>query len=172
MVVEKTENNTLEEVPKPKSKGASQGSRRKSRQAALQALFLMEMNTDKTPAQSLETFLENFPVKGKSQPFFSRLYEGVCEHKGEIDYIIQGHSEHWRLERMSRVDCNILRLAVFELVYCSDVPPRVAINEAIDLGKQFGSDESGAFINGILDSIFLEKYGKLKAKELDEQRKI
>jgi transcription antitermination protein NusB len=167
MAVEKTENKPME-VPLPKDKGASQGSRRKSRQASLQVLFLMEMNSDKTPEQSLEIFLENFPVKGKSQPFFSRLVQGVCEHRPEIDRIIQDHSEHWRLERMSRVDCNILRLAVFELIFCEDVPPRVAINEAIDLGKQFGSDDSGAFINGILDSIFLERYGKTNAKETRE----
>lgn len=167
MAVEKGENNGVE-VPLPQGKNASQGSRRKARQAALQALFLMEMNADRPYEQSLEIFLENFPVKGKSQPFFSRLVQGVNAQKPEIDRLIQGHSEHWRLERMSRVDCNILRLAVFELIFCTDVPPRVAINEAIDLGKQFGSDESGAFINGILDSIFLERYGKQNPKEPQE----
>jgi transcription antitermination protein NusB len=151
-----------------KEKGASQGSRRKSRQAALQALFLIEMNPHKSCEQSLEVFLENFPVKGKSQPFFSSLVFGVSAHKAEIDQIIQDHSENWRLERMSRVDCNILRLAVFELIFCLDVPPRVAINEAIDLGKQFGTDESGAFINGILDSIFLERHGRPNGKEMQE----
>jgi transcription antitermination protein NusB len=161
---EKIENN-MAEVPLPKGKGASQGSRRKARQAALQALFLVDMNPDKPFEQSLEVFLENFPVKGKSQPFFTRLVQGVCEHQKEIDQVIQTHSEHWRLERMSRVDCNILRLAVFELIFCDDVPPRVAINEAIDLGKQFGTDESGAFINGILDSIFLERAGQSNPKE-------
>jgi transcription antitermination protein NusB len=143
----------------PSAKTTSQGSRRKARQAALQALFLIEMNPHKAYAQSLETFLGNFPVKGKSLSFFSRLVEGVWEHKTEIDCLIQDHSENWRLERMSRVDCNILRIGAFELIYCPDVPPRAAINEAIDLGKQFGSEESGAFINGILDSIFLERTG-------------
>lgn len=150
------------------TKAASQGSRRKARQSALQALFLIEMNPDKSSAQSLEIFLRNFPVKGQSLPFFSRLVEGVWDHKTAIDQIIQGHSENWRLERMSRVDCNILRIAAFELIYCSDVPPRVAINEAIDLGKQFGTEESGAFINGILDSIFLEKTGKPAQEETQD----
>ncbi|MFH0787961.1 MAG: transcription antitermination factor NusB, partial [Pseudomonadota bacterium] len=79
----------------------------------------------------------------------------------------QGHSENWRLERMSRVDCNILRMAVFEIAYCTDIPPRVAINEAIDLGKRFGSEESGAFINGILDAIFLERYGPMSPEEIE-----
>jgi len=150
----------------PTAETPSSGSRRKARQAALQALFLIEMNPDKSYAQSLEVFLGNFPVKGKSLSFFLRLVQGVCEHKTEIDQIIQGHSENWRLERMSRVDCNLLRMAAFELIYCSDVPPRVAINEAIDLGKQFGTEDSGAFINGILDSIFLEKYGQPAQEEI------
>ena len=79
------------------------------------------------------------------------------------------YAENWRIERMSGVDRNILRIAVFELVYCNDIPPRVAINEAIDLGKQYGTEESGAFINGILDSIFLKQYGQSDAdgKKLD-----
>ena len=89
-----------------------------------------------------------------------RLVQGVWEQKEAIDRLIKNYAENWRIERMSGVDRNILRVAVFELVYCSDIPPRVAINEAIDLGKQYGSEESGAFINGILDSIFLERYGK------------
>jgi transcription antitermination protein NusB len=152
----------------PSAKTVPQGSRRKARQAALQALFLIEMNPEKSYLQSLEIFLGNFPVKGNSRTFFSRLVEGVCDHKAEIDQIIQGHSENWRLERMSRVDCNVLRIAAFELIFCSDVPPRVAINEAIDLGKQFGTEESGAFINGILDSIFLEKIGNLTQEEIQD----
>jgi N utilization substance protein B len=76
---------------------------------------------------------------------------------------------------MSRVDRNILRISVYEMTYCADIPPRVAINEAIDLGKQFGTEESGAFINGILDGIFLERYGKTSPEEIEipsHERKI
>ena len=141
-------------------KAPSKGSRRKSREAALQALFLIEMNPLNPIQSSLAVFSENFPVKEGSQPYFLRLVQGVWEQKEAIDRIIKDYAENWRIERMSGVDRNILRVAVFELVYCSDIPPRVAINEAIDLGKQFGAEESGAFINGILDSIFLERYGK------------
>lgn len=143
------------------------GSRRKSREAALQAMFLIEMNPHNPFERSLDVFLENFPVKVGSRPFFLRLVQGIWEHKTEIDQVIQGHSENWRLERMPRVDCNILRMAVFEMAYCTDIPPRVAINEAIDLGKQFGSEESGAFINGILDAIFLERYGPMSPEEIE-----
>jgi N utilization substance protein B len=151
------------------------GSRRKSREAALQALFFIEMNPNNPFERALDIFLENFPVKAGSRPFFFRLVQGVCEHRTEIDQVIQGHSENWRLERMSRVDRNILRMAVFEMTQCTDIPPRVAINEAIDLGKQFGTEESGAFINGILDGIFLERYGKTSTEEIENstyERKI
>jgi N utilization substance protein B len=149
----------------PSPKTVPMGSRRLSRETALQALFLIEMNPHNPFERSLDVYLENFPLKAGSRPFFFRLVQGVCEHKAEIDQVIQGHSENWRLERMSRVDCNILRMAVFEMTYCTDIPPRVAINEAIDLGKHFGTEESGAFINGILDAIFLERYGQTSPEE-------
>jgi N utilization substance protein B len=152
----------LAQTPDPKT--LSKGSRRKSREAALQALFLIEMNPSNSVELSLAVFLENFPVKKGSQPYFSRLVQGVGEQKEDIDRLIKDYAENWRIERMSGVDRNILRIAVFELVYCSDIPPRVAINEAIDLGKQYGTEESGAFVNGILDSIFLERYGKSDAE--------
>ncbi len=131
-------------------------------------MFLNEMNPQNSFERSLEIFSENFPIKELSRPFFLRLVQGVWEHQAEIDLLIQKHSENWRLERMSRVDCNILRIAVFELVHCPDVPPRAAINEAIDLGKHFSTEESGAFINGILDSIFMDRYGKPSLDEIKE----
>ena len=156
-----TEASDLPQTPDPKT--TSKGSRRKSREAALQALFFIEMNPFNSNESSLAVFSENFPVKEGSQPYFSRLVLGVEEQKEAIDRLIKDFAENWRIERMSGVDRNILRIAVFELVYCNDIPPRVAINEAIDLGKQYGTEESGAFINGILDSIFLERYGKSEA---------
>lgn len=155
------ETSDLSQTHDPKT---SQGSRRKSREAALQALFLIEMNPANPIELSLAVFLENFPVKKGSQPYFSRLVQGVGEQRETIDRLIRDYAENWRIERMSGVDRNILRIAVFELVFCNDIPPRVAINEAIDLGKQYGTEESGAFINGILDSIFLERYGKSEAE--------
>jgi N utilization substance protein B len=133
------------------------GKRRKSRELAVQALFHLDMNPERDPRRALALFRGNFPVAEESEPFFSRLVEGVIDHMSEIDPLIRRHSENWRLERMSRVDRAILRLAVFELRYCRDIPPRVAINEAIELGKLFGTEESGAFINGILDSILAEQ---------------
>jgi N utilization substance protein B len=77
----------------------------------------------------------------------------VTEHRQEIDRLIEERSENWRLNRMTIIDRNILRIAIFELLYCGDIPPKVTLNEAIDLGKRYGSEESGSFINGILDRI-------------------
>ena len=101
-------------------------------------------------------FEKNYPPQEGGVPFFRKLVQGVCEQKKPIDLLIRRHSQNWRLERMSPVDRNILRLAVYELRFGGDTPPMSAINEAIDLGKRYGSEESGAFINGILDSILAE----------------
>jgi transcription antitermination protein NusB len=92
------------------------------------------------------------------RPFAEYLVRGVHLHRVEIDQIIVSASENWRLDRMSIVDRNILRIALFEMLYCPDVPPKASINEAIDIGKKFGSEDSGAFINGVLDHVL----GKMK----------
>jgi len=91
--------------------------------------------------------------------------KGVWENKTELDRLIRGASKHWRVERMSRVDRNILRIAIYEVLHRKDVPPKVSIDEAVELGKRYGAEESGAFINGILDHI----YNALKAKGILDQ---
>ena len=118
----------------------------------MQILYQMEANP-LDPAEALESFWQNVSASGQIKEFAARIVEGVHGHREEIDRLIGKHSEHWRLERIDRVDKNILRMGVFELLYCDDIPIKVALNEAIDLGKQFGTVESGAFINGILDKI-------------------
>ena len=82
-----------------------------------------------------------------------RLVLGVLEHCQEIDRLIEKYSENWRLVRMNIVDRTILRMAIFELLYCEEIPPKATLNEAIELGKRYGSEDSGSFINGILDRI-------------------
>lgn len=84
------------------------------------------------------------------------LVRGVSQNRSEIDRIIQEHSPNWRLERMARVDRNVLRIATFELMQRPDVPHKVVINEAIEVAKRFGTEESGAFINGLLDKVAQE----------------
>lgn len=103
--------------------------------------------------KGLPLLREHLLSGGGEDSFLIRLLRGVSAHREEIDRLIEGHSEHWRLERMPPVDRNILRIAAFELLYCEEVPPRVSVNEAVELAKRFGSEDSPAFVNGILDRI-------------------
>lgn len=128
------------------------GKRRRSREFALQVLYQLEM-TGQDALQALIQLRENFSPDEGEDEFAKRIVLGVMERRQEIDRLIEGQSENWRLERMTLVDRNILRIALFELLRCDEIPPKVTLNEAIDLGKRFGSDESGSFINGILDRI-------------------
>jgi N utilization substance protein B len=128
------------------------GKRRRSREFSLQVLYQLEI-TKQNALQAIGQIDEHFsPEEGKDE-FVKRIVLGVMEHRREIDRLIEEHSEHWRLDRMTIIDRNILRIAIFELLHCSEVPPKVTLNEAIDLGKRYGSEESGSFINGILDRI-------------------
>ena len=128
------------------------GNRRRSRELAMQALFSME-SSEKHTKEALERFCHHFNPSKKVLPFFLKLVEGVMQTRNEIDAMIERYSNNWKLSRMSCVDRNVIRIAVYELLCCNDIPPKVTINEAIDVGKKFGTEESGAFINGILDSI-------------------
>lgn len=103
--------------------------------------------------EALSLFWDCFSSDEEARDFCERLVRGVVEHRDEINRIVESQAEHWKMSRMTRIDRNILRIAVYELLYCEDIPPKVAMNEAVDIGKKFGSEESGAFINGILDGI-------------------
>lgn len=132
------------------------GNRRKSRELALQALFYIDASKEDALG-ALALFCDNFTPPKAARPFFMKLTMGVVNARSAIDRVIEQFSSHWKLGRMSGVDRNVLRIATFELFCCSDIPPKVSINEAIDIGKKFGTEDSGAFINGILDSIRLAK---------------
>jgi len=140
------------------------GSRRRSREMAVQVLYQMDMSQGDI-AEALTTFCEHFEAPESIRDFAVELVNGTYQHRAEIDGLISQFSEHWRLERMPTVDRNILRLAAFELLYRPDIPAKVSINEAVDLGKKFGSEDSGSFVNGILDRIrlHLEETGKIEA---------
>lgn len=129
-------------------------SRRKARELAMQTLFYLDTGAVK-PESAMAMFCQNFNPSPKFLPFYQTLVEGVILKKAEIDVLIERFSSNWKISRMSGVDRNVLRVAVFEMLFCDDIPPKVSINEAIDVGKKYGTEESGAFINGILDSIHL-----------------
>lgn len=128
------------------------GARRKARELAMQALFFMDERRDFSEAM-FERFCANFAPKSDVRPYFQRLMQGVLRHRDGLDALIERFSVNWSLNRMSGVDRNLMRIAVFELACCRDIPAKVSINEAVDIGKKFGTEESGAFINGIVDSI-------------------
>lgn len=128
------------------------GIRRKGRELALQALYQVEMTGD-TSAGALEIFLSHFEGNAKARDFARRLVSGVITHREEIDPLIQQCAENWKLTRMAKVDLTILRIATYELLFCPDIPISVSMDEAIEIGKRFGSDDSATFINGVLDQI-------------------
>jgi len=128
------------------------GIRRKARELALQVLYQIDL-TGQEPHSALELFCEHFEAGKKSMPYTRCLVQGVYDNQQEFDALIGSHAKNWRPERMSVIDRNILRLALYELRYQNDVPARVVINEAIEVAKRFGNEESGPFINGILDAI-------------------
>jgi len=138
------------------------GNRRLSRELALQFLYqydvLEEADGEKL---SLESSIRGFwsgrepPIKGETMEFADMLVRGTCEHLDSIDSIIGDFSEHWRLQRMPKIDRNILRMGIYELIHLSSIPPAVTINEAVDLAKKYGTEQSGGFVNGILDKVRL-----------------
>lgn len=113
----------------------------------------MEYNPGR-PEDSFETVCKSFLPPKEIRPFAKELVMGVWKEKEALDKLISRASRNWRIERMSRVDRNILRIAVYEVVYMGDIPPKVSIDEAVELGKKFGTEDSGAFVNGILDFIY------------------
>lgn len=131
------------------------GRRRRAREAALQVLYQLEI-TEQDAEKALVQWQEHFATGDEEKELEERLIRGVVEHVKEIDRLIEVSSEHWHLERMALIDRSILRMAAFELLYCDDIPPKATLNEAVDLGKRFGSEESGSFVNGILDRILHE----------------
>jgi N utilization substance protein B len=128
------------------------GTRRKSRELALQALYQGEL-AGHAGLLDFEQFCTHFQVNKKAIPYAKKLLEGVQEKNEEINQLISRYADNWRLERMSLIDRNILRLAVYELYFRDDVPKRVAINEAVEIAKRYATDDSGPFINGILDAL-------------------
>ena len=132
------------------------GTRRKSRELALQVLFQGELAEQKD-LLDFEEFCAHFQVNKKAIPYAKKLLSGVLEKGEVVNQLISKYAENWRLERMSVIDRNILRLAVFEMHFQDDVPATVAINEAVEIAKRYSTDDSGPFINGILDAMAREE---------------
>jgi N utilization substance protein B len=126
--------------------------RHKARIMALQALFESDC-TGHDPASSLIWLTEKQPLSETALSFARELIDGVAANKEHIDALIKAHAPHWPVEQLSAIDRNILRLAIFEISINNKVPVKAAINEAVELAKTFGSDNSPRFINGVLGTI-------------------
>ncbi|MDO8662031.1 MAG: transcription antitermination factor NusB [Candidatus Omnitrophota bacterium] len=130
-----------------------------AREFALQVLYQLDITND-TPENALENFWSNHKdeeIEASLKEFSSELVKGVALNLEEIDKSIMRYAANWQLKRMAVVDRNIMRLGAFELLYREDIPPKVSINEAVELAKKFSGLESGKFVNAILDKVKLEK---------------
>lgn len=140
------------------------GLRHEGRELALKALYQMDIRGE-VSNEDLSLFFEAFPAEDRVRTFALRLVDGVRRERTALDKLLAGALEHWSIKRLSRVDHNILRLALFELMRIEDIPARVTIDEAIELAKAYGDNESGRFVNGVLD----ELAGRLKLKGKGEE---
>ncbi|MFH1779481.1 MAG: transcription antitermination factor NusB [Candidatus Omnitrophota bacterium] len=136
--------------------------RTKARECALQILYQIDITKD-SPDNLLSAFWENKKTESEVRDFATALVKGTVENMQKIDDIITKYASNWKLKRMAVVDRNVLRLSAYELLYREDIPPKVAINEAVDLAKKYGDIDSGKFVNGILDRINKEEatHGKV-----------
>lgn len=153
------------------------GLRREARERAVQFLFQLDLNQPQKLDEALDHFWENQrlvthgaelegPTWGQPvelppltteetsiREFADPLIRGTLEHLDELDAQIRKYAKNWKLERMAVVDRNVLRLAIYEMLYRDDIPPVVSINEAVDVAKKFSTEDSGKFVNGILDKV-------------------
>lgn len=136
--------------------------RTRAREKAVQSLYRIDISGT-TGTENLGPEIEEMRPGTEARRYYENLVRGVIDTEPELDAIIERHSEHWAMSRMTVVDRNVLRIALFELLYCLDTPVNVVIDEAVELAKKFGSEQSGAFINGILDHV---------VKRTDELKKV
>ncbi len=126
--------------------------RTRARELALQFLYQLDLRGPDFLSEAKDFLRQEEADKG-TREFALHLVRGTAEHMAEIDVFIREVAQNWDIERMAVIDRNVLRMATFELLHCSDIPPKVSINEAIELGKRYSTQNSGRFINGVLDKI-------------------
>lgn len=127
--------------------------RRKAREYSLQMLFQLDIRKEKPTVSLFKNFWAEHDPESEIRMFSEELVKGAYKHSAKINGLIAQCAKNWTIERMAVVDRNVLRLAIYEILYRMDIPTSVSINEAIELAKKYGTDESGAFVNGILDCV-------------------
>ncbi|MTI79967.1 MAG: transcription antitermination factor NusB [Firmicutes bacterium] len=145
-------------------------SRRQAREMALQVLYAVEINKTETN-EAFEYVTESFGTTAGAEEFARELVSGALDNQAVLDQIIRKLSRRWDFNRLALVDRNIIRLALFEMLYREDIPKAVSVNEAVDLAKVFGGDDSARFINGILGQVAEnpEKYSEDQESEVRSQ---
>jgi N utilization substance protein B len=151
----------LAEIPSDNAPNSPRSNRRKGRELALQALYQIEMTGDPSGA-AVDLFLQHFEGNTKAKEFARRLVSGTVSQRAEIDRLIAQATEHWKIERLAKVEFVLLRMAAYELVFCADIPTSVTLDEAIEIAKRFGSEDSAGFINGVLDHVAQSSCGKIE----------
>ncbi len=141
--------------------------RRKAREYALQILFQLDIRKEKPSAAVLRSFWAEYDPDAEVKAFAEEIVKGTIKHRTKIDNHLHQCAKNWSLDRMAVVDRNVLRMAVYELLYRMDIPTSVTINEAIEVAKKYGADDSGAFVNGILDRV-ARMTGKLDEEKIEE----
>jgi N utilization substance protein B len=140
-------------VSNQRGEASSMTRRSRGREVALQVLYQIEQNAE-VPPEEVRSFVQRRLLDDrKLVEFTEALISGVKEHQAQIDSIIASVAENWRLDRMAAIDRNILRLGAFEMLFCPEVPAKVAINEALELAKRYSTAQSSRFVNGILDRV-------------------
>jgi N utilization substance protein B len=129
------------------------GKRRQSRELAIQFLYQLDIVGQSDWQETLKKFWKENGADDEIKEFAVRIINSVIEKKNDIDKLIESYATNWDISRIAAVDRNVLRSAMSELLYMDDIPPIVAINEAVDIAKKYGTPESGKFVNGILDKI-------------------
>lgn len=130
--------------------------RTQAREIAIQFLYQLDVRGDEA-MECLAEFVAEETEDEETAKFAHRLIAGARRVMSDTDTTLRSVTRNWDLKRMAAIDRNILRMAIFELIHCPDIPPKVAINEAIELGKKYSTANSGAFINGILDRVRIDR---------------
>lgn len=135
--------------------------RRRARMIVLQALYELDF-TDHTVEPVLEARFADFPLPEAAQQFSRSLTKGIQTYRTYLDSIVSELAPEWPIEQIAAIDRNVLRIAVYELLFSPDIPPKVAINEAVELAKMFGSESSPRFVNGVLGSLVSRDRAKIR----------
>ncbi len=141
--------------------------RRKAREHALQILFQLDIRKEKPSAAVLKHFWAEYRPDEEIRDFAEAIVKGTYKHLPKINGLIHQCAKNWSLDRMAVVDRNVLRMAIYEILYRIDIPTSVTINEAIEIAKKFGTEDSGAFVNGILDRV-ARLTGKLEEGRIED----